>query len=143
MVPFLKIDISVFENRYFKFTVPEGSTVSAPEDEHLQLWDPSLNPTVDGQKIPYAEIALGRMDGDPQDVESDLKSMGFTQSRTIGGYPSMFSYDNINGEEGKYIIILGESKEQPGRTDTVEIMFDYGAVDKIDIVINSLVIKGF
>jgi len=55
----------------------------------------------------------------------------------------MFSYDNINGEEGHYIIILGESKEQPGRTDTVEIMFDYGAVDKIDIVINSLVIKGF
>ena len=45
--------------------------------------------------------------------------------------------------QAQNFIILGESKEQPGRTDTVEIMFDYGAVDKIDIVINSLVIKGF
>jgi len=141
----------VFENKYYKFTTPPGTTVRdsngnlAPaggDNENLQLWDSSVNSKdLDGKEIGYAEINTGRMDGNAQDT---LIKLGYTSSKTIAGYQSYYVLTPANGGQeafGDYTIILGESKVQPGRTDTLTIEFDSDTADKIKIFTDSLVIK--
>jgi|GEM_PF-6572182 hypothetical protein len=141
---------NVFENKYYKFTTPSGTTVRdsngnlAPaggDNENLQLWDSSVNSKdIDGKEIGYAEINTGRMDGNAQ----SLIKMGYISSKIIAGYQSYYVLTPASGGQeafGDYVIILGESKVQPGRTDTLTIEFDSDTADKINIVTDSLVIK--
>lgn len=142
---------NVFENKYYKFTLPPGTTVKdldgniAPtggDNENLQLWDSSVNSKdIDGKEIGYAEIGTGRMDGNAQNT---LITMGYTTSKTIAGYQSYYLFTPASKYQeafGDYTVILGESKVQPGRTDTFSIMFNSDTADKIKIVTDSLVIK--
>lgn len=141
----------VFENKYYKFTIPEGTTVKdsdgnlAPQggdNENLQLWDPAVNTKdIDGKEIGYAEISTGRMDGDAQ---NSLIELGYTSSKSIAGYQSYYDLTPASGDQEayyEYLLILGESKEQPGRIDTLGISFDSDTADKLKIVMDSLVIK--